>query len=135
MQLAHAIPCGQREGKTHTKKRTQFHSHLKIISPSLNLHLYTLTTTVTVDRSACCLPGTKINTTQTVIMAAIPADTDCYEVLGVPQNATPGTIKKAYHEVAKTRHLDKGGTTLEFQSVRTDLSHMPHSYALSILTI
>lgn len=43
---------------------------------------------------------------------------DHYAVLGVPKNATPDEIKKAYRKLASQHHPDKGGDTAKFQQVQ-----------------
>lgn len=41
-----------------------------------------------------------------------------WEVLGIPKNATPDEIKKAYREKLHSVHPDKGGTAEEFEKVQ-----------------
>lgn len=42
-----------------------------------------------------------------------------YEILGVPKNAQPSQIKKAYRKKAMTHHPDKGGDKDTFQQIQT----------------
>jgi len=43
---------------------------------------------------------------------------DHYQTLGVPKNATPDEIKKAYRKLASQHHPDRGGDTAEFQKIQ-----------------
>ncbi len=43
--------------------------------------------------------------------------TDHYSTLGVPQNATPDEIKKAYRKLANKHHPDKGGDQAKFKDI------------------
>ena len=42
-----------------------------------------------------------------------------YQTLGVPKNATPDDIKKAYRRLASQHHPDKGGDTAKFQEIQS----------------
>lgn len=42
-----------------------------------------------------------------------------YQTLGVPKNATPDDIKKAYRKLASQHHPDKGGDTAKFQEIQS----------------
>ncbi len=42
---------------------------------------------------------------------------DYYEVLGVPRNASPDHIRKAYHRLAHKFHPDKGGDEKKFKEI------------------
>jgi curved DNA-binding protein len=44
---------------------------------------------------------------------------DYYQILGVPKNAQPDEIKKAYRKLAGQHHPDKGGDTAKFQEIQT----------------
>jgi DnaJ-class molecular chaperone len=48
----------------------------------------------------------------------MPNGRDLYEVLGVPRNADAKQIKRAYFELAKEHHPDKGGNTEKFQEIQ-----------------
>lgn len=43
---------------------------------------------------------------------------DFYERLGVQKNATPEEIKRAYRDLARVHHPDKGGDTEKFKSIQ-----------------
>lgn len=43
---------------------------------------------------------------------------DHYATLGVPKNATPDDIKKAFRKLASQHHPDKGGDTAAFQKIQ-----------------
>ena len=43
---------------------------------------------------------------------------DLYKVLGVGKDADERTVKKAYFELAKTHHPDKGGDTEKFKEIQ-----------------
>lgn len=42
---------------------------------------------------------------------------DHYSTLGVPRNATPEQIKKAYRKLAMEHHPDRGGDSSTFQNI------------------
>lgn len=42
---------------------------------------------------------------------------DYYEILGVPENADEETIKKAFRELAKKYHPDRGGDAEKFKKI------------------
>ncbi len=41
-----------------------------------------------------------------------------FEVLGLPQDASPQQVKDAYRELSKTAHPDAGGTAEGFQALK-----------------
>lgn len=49
---------------------------------------------------------------------------DYYEILGVPKDATPEQIKKAYREKAKAHHPDLGGDADEFKLINEANEHL-----------
>jgi len=42
---------------------------------------------------------------------------DYYQILGVPENADEETIKKAFRELAKKYHPDRGGDAEKFKKI------------------
>jgi len=42
----------------------------------------------------------------------------CFEILGLPDLATAGEVKTAYHRLAEGTHPDKGGDPREFHKIR-----------------
>ena len=57
--------------------------------------------------------------------------TDYYQTLGVPQNAGPDEIKRAYRKLANQHHPDKGGDQAKFKeiSVANDILSDPQKKA------
>jgi len=47
---------------------------------------------------------------------------DLYEILGVNKNSSESDIKKAYRQLAKIKHPDKGGDAEEFKQINTAYS-------------
>ena len=57
------------------------------------------------------------------------AGTKHYDVLGVPRDADARAIKRAYREMARTCHPDKGGSDAAFAAVRTAFETLGHRVA------
>jgi len=51
----------------------------------------------------------------------------CFEILGLPDLATAGEVKQAYHRLAEGTHPDKGGDPCEFHKI-----HLAYKQAMSI---
>jgi len=54
------------------------------------------------------------------------AGTKHYDVLGVPRDADARAIKRAYREMARTSHPDKGGSDAAFAAVRAAFETLGH---------
>ena len=54
------------------------------------------------------------------------AGTKHYDVLGVPRDADARVIKRAYREMARTSHPDKGGSDAAFAAVRAAFETLGH---------
>ena len=54
------------------------------------------------------------------------AGTKHYDVLGVPRDADARAIKRAYREMARTCHPDKGGSDAAFAAVRAAFETLGH---------